>query len=182
MALIGVRFSRGSGARGGQAPARRLRRSFCFTVGRGPVPRHAWVHRSVRAFQRSRGTGPRATVLRQPPFHRRAWALGCHTRMRAGFPRHAWVDRSVRAFQRSRGTGPRATVAEELLFHRRARACPSPCPGRSQLREGQALALRYSGAWVRGGQARARWESTRAFQICPARGQFAARLNAEYLR
>ena len=38
--------------------------------------------------------GPRAAVqaaIRR--FHRRAWALACHTRMRAGFPRYATDER-----------------------------------------------------------------------------------------
>ena len=70
--LVGVRFSRRSNDRGGQAPALRKKT----------------VH------ERSRGTGPRATKKNGPP-HRRAWALACHTRMRAGFPRHASVDRSI---------------------------------------------------------------------------------------
>ena len=44
----------------------------------------------LRSTQRSRGTGPRATVKKSGSLHRRARALaGFHTRMRAGFPRHA---------------------------------------------------------------------------------------------
>ena len=35
------------------------------------------------------GQAPALRVSRPPPFHRRARALGCHTRMRAGSPRHA---------------------------------------------------------------------------------------------
>ena len=44
-------------ARGGQAPALRFR-GIRFTVGRGPVPRHA---AGARFPERLRGTGPRAT-------------------------------------------------------------------------------------------------------------------------
>ena len=40
MAWVGVRFSRGSNDRGGQAPALREKTPL-FTVGRGPVPRQA---------------------------------------------------------------------------------------------------------------------------------------------
>ena len=61
-ALVGVRFSRRSNDRGA--------RPSPFTVGRGPVPRRASIGTRNglcrRAFfariERSRGTGPRATV------------------------------------------------------------------------------------------------------------------------
>ena len=53
-----------------------------------------------------------------------------------------------------------------LLVHRSAGACPPPCSGQSNVREGQALALRYWGAsllsHVREGQ-------TLAFPICRLR-------------
>ena len=125
-----------SNTRGGQAPALRYAMPSPFTVVRGPVPRRAWVGTGTglgrRVFfarvERSRGTGPRATVVEAASFPRRAWALGCHTRMRAGFPRRASVGtgtglgrRVVFArVERSRGTGPRATVVEAAVFHRRA--------------------------------------------------------------
>ena len=81
-ALGGVRFSRGSNDRGGQAPALRYARPPLFIVGRGTGPRRASVEtgnglgrRAVFAqVERSRGTGPRATVCQAAFFHRRARA------------------------------------------------------------------------------------------------------------
>ena len=82
--------------------------------------RHAGPKGPEEIFSRghSRGTGPRATVCHAASFHRRAWALGCHTRMRAGFPRRASVCPGnglgwqvvFAQVECSRGTGPRATV------------------------------------------------------------------------
>ena len=80
-ALAGVRFSRRSGARGGQAPALRLVGPSPFTVGRGPVPRHATVEEmalvGVRFLRRSNdrgGQAPALRLMRPSPFHRRARA------------------------------------------------------------------------------------------------------------
>ena len=77
--------------------------------------------------ERSRGTGPRATVKKsvlltvgRGPVPRRA-SIGT----RNGLDRRAFFARVVR----SRGTGPRATVCKAVSFHRRARAWPSPCLG-----------------------------------------------------
>ena len=40
-----------AGARGGQAPALRCLKPAFYTVGRGPVPRHAWVvTATIRGF------------------------------------------------------------------------------------------------------------------------------------
>ena len=80
--MICVRFSRRSNDRGGQAPALRYARPSLFTVGRGPVPRHASIGTrnglGLRAFfarvERSRGTGPRATVSEAASVYRRARA------------------------------------------------------------------------------------------------------------
>ena len=150
------------------------------TVGRGPVPRHASVYRTIAGdrppryeknnatplyrscaglcgsgvpapdpvvirrsqtteaepplHRRARacpspclglpnargGQAPALRVSRPSSFHRRAWALACHTRMRAGSPRQRPRNPTLagdrpprydtRALQRSRGTGPRATV------------------------------------------------------------------------
>ena len=67
-ALAGVRFSRGSCTRGGQAPALRYARRPPFTVGRGPVPRHASVEETALVGVRfSRGSctrGGQAPALR----------------------------------------------------------------------------------------------------------------------
>ena len=126
----------------GLSLAIRFARPSPFTVWRGPVPRHASVcpgngvgWRSVFArVERSRGTGPRATVAEQPPFHRMARACPSPCLGRGnGFD---W--RSVFArVERSRGTGPRrASIAGEtaLVGVRFSR--------RSNDRGGQALALR----------------------------------------
>ena len=50
-AFVGVRFSRRSNERGGQAPALRYARPAPFTVGRGPVPRHAIGYTNDRGGQ-----------------------------------------------------------------------------------------------------------------------------------
>ena len=94
-------------------------RNFNFTVARGPVPR-----RAKRTIQRSRGTGPRATVKKTPPLHvgrgpvpRRAQTLektGVRERQkktpritvgRGPVPRYA-----KRTIQRSRGKPARMRV------------------------------------------------------------------------
>ena len=93
--LVGVRFSRGSGDRGGQAPARRYAGPSPLTVGRGPVPRHASVGKTALVGVRfSRGSGdrggqaPARRYARPSPFHRRARACPspCHS-SEAGFTR-----------------------------------------------------------------------------------------------
>ena len=53
-----------------------LQRGPRFTVGRGPVPRHATIA----------GDRPPRYGEKNGPSYRRAWALGCHTRMASGFP------------------------------------------------------------------------------------------------
>ena len=49
-------------------------------------------------------------VKKTPPLHRRARALGCHTRIRAGFPRHASIA----------GDRPPRYGKKTVPFHRRA--------------------------------------------------------------
>ena len=83
------------------------------TVGRGPVPRHASRNPTIagdrppryekkrlpRATQRSRGTGPRATVKK---------TVSCNDR---GGEAPRYDEKTPPSpLQRSRGTGPRATV------------------------------------------------------------------------
>ena len=67
-ALVGVRFSRRSNDRGGQAPALRYAGPSPFTVGRGPVPRHASVGETafvcVRFPRGSSTRGGQAPALR----------------------------------------------------------------------------------------------------------------------
>ena len=85
--------------RGGQAPALRVSRPFPLTVGRGPVPRRATIAKETAlvCVRFSRGSGdrggqaPALRLSRPSPLHRRAWALGCHTRIREGFPRRASI-------------------------------------------------------------------------------------------
>ena len=123
--------------RGGQAlPRYGMQGRLRFTVGRGPVPRRA-IGRGkglgLRAFfaevERSRGTGPRATVCQAVSFHRRARAC----------PSPCLGQRKALVCVRfSRGSGARGGQAPALRyarrppFHRRARACPSPCLGRNE--------------------------------------------------
>ena len=99
--LVCRRFPQWWRARGGQAPALRLKNAAPLTVGRGPsdatraservslaMPRSAQQPSVVScllafsaAMERSRGTGPRATVKKRPPL----------TVGRGPVPRHAAV-------------------------------------------------------------------------------------------
>ena len=97
--------------------------------------------------ERSRGTGPRATVKKNAALHVGRWEHlslampGIHERSR-GTGHRATVSRPSPFLvgrwehlsfampgihERSRGTGPRATVKKNATPLRRARACPSPC-------------------------------------------------------
>ena len=116
--------------------------NIVVTVGRGPVPRRAWDNRTFArdrpsrygfrenapGIERSRGTGPRATVS----------GTGCLITVGRG-P----VPRRARGAVRSRGTGPRATVSgagSSLTVGRGP--VPRRARGAMNVREGQALALR----------------------------------------
>ena len=87
-----------------------------FTVGRGPVPRHAAIGTGNglgrRVFfarvERSRGTGPRATVRKKRAVYRRARACPSPCLDREGNAL-GWRAFFARV-ERWRGTGPRATV------------------------------------------------------------------------
>ena len=70
-----------------------------FYVGRGPVPRHAAIA----------GDRPPRYGNKNGPWHRRAWALGCHTHMREGSPRHAAIagDRPPRYGNKNGSWHPR---------------------------------------------------------------------------
>ena len=122
MALVGVQFSRGSSARGGQAPALRLWRPPSSIVGRGPVPRRAPGYPTIAGETLGCACG-----IRGPPRY------GCQGRLpfivgRGPVPRRASIGtgnglglRAVFArVERSRGTGPRATVVEAASLHHRA--------------------------------------------------------------
>ena len=150
-------------------------RTVPFTVGLGPSHATRTGERVPLAMHRSRVGFPRYAPIagdrpprygkRPSPFHRRTWALACHTCMRAGFPRYAAIagDRPPRYgkrpspfHRRARALGchtrrragfprhaPNATNTknrdrEGSPIHRRARACPSPCNDRG----GQAPAIR----------------------------------------
>ena len=117
--------------RGGQAPA--LREPDGFFTERPPHRRaRACPSPCLRSTERSRGTGPRATVTggllnrRTAPF----------TVGRGPVPRHAPV------YQTFAGDRP-PRYGKKHRPLRRARACPSPCCGLSNDRGGQAPALRY---------------------------------------
>ena len=99
----------------------------------------------LRVTQRSRGTGPRATVAKTAPFTvgrgpvpRHATTAGKPTRMRGGHPR----THARRSLKRSRGTGPRATEPETAPFNVGRGPVPRRALGHARDREGQALALR----------------------------------------
>ena len=131
--LVGVRFSRGSGARGGQAPALRYARlppfhrraracpSPCLGWGNGPG---RWT--IFARVERSRGTGPRATVKNNVPL----------TVGRGPVPRRASIGKTalvgVRFLRESCARGGQAPALrlKKRAAARRARACPSPCLGR----------------------------------------------------
>ena len=95
-------------------------------------------------IERSRGTGPRATVSKQTPLHRRAGAcpppcLCCGGRSRGTGPRATVIgaffsvvcDRLIAIGSGSLGKYARALndldLQEEELSYRRAGACPPPC-------------------------------------------------------
>ena len=78
-----------------------------FIVGRGPSHATRACERVSLAMQRSRGTGPRATVKKTVPF-----IVG-----RGPVPRHAAIA----------GDRPPRYGKKTPPLHRRARACPSPC-------------------------------------------------------
>ena len=91
--------SRGTGPR---ATGKKRRH---FYVGRGPVPRHAAIA----------GDRPPRYGNKNGSWHRRAWALGCHTRIREGFPRHAAIagDRPPRYGNKNGSWHPRAPAIRE---------------------------------------------------------------------
>ena len=195
MALVGVRCSRRSNDREGQALALRSRRSLRFIVGRGPVPRRAsvcagngWLAFGFRVGRPIARDRPPRYDEKKRAVYRRARAcpspcLGLHgkrfvgvrflrrsndregqalaLRARERFSRHApFGSRCSRttvpgAPERSRGTGPRATVKKSVLLT----VGRGPVPRRASVgretalvgvrfsrrscdREGQALALR----------------------------------------
>ena len=129
-ALASGRFSRGSGDRGGQAPALRFARPSPFYRRARACPSPCLGRGNglgLRAFfaqvERSRGTGPRATVKKSVPF----------TVGRGPVPRHASVGETaladVRFSRRSSDRGGQAPALrlKKRAVYRRARACPSPC-------------------------------------------------------
>ena len=98
-----------SNVRGGLSPALRYARPPPVTVGRGPVPRHASVYRTVagetRSDARVASEGPRATVKKTPPLH-----VG-----RGPVPRHAAIAGETRSDARVASEGPRATMKKRFL-------------------------------------------------------------------
>ena len=89
----GLKRSRGTG------PRATVSKTAPFTVGRGPVPRHATIAGETRSharvasegprptvIERSRGTGLRATGPKNPPFYRRARACPSPCNDRGGNP------------------------------------------------------------------------------------------------
>ena len=171
--------------RGGQAPALRLEKRLSFTVGRGPVPRHAAISREtawvgVRFSRRSDARGGQAPALRYArpsPFHRRARACPspCCDLEGNGLGRRAFFAR----VGRSRGTGPRATVREKPSLYRRAwaLACHTRMregfPRHAALaRETALVGVRFSRrSDARGGQAPALRKKRAAYRrarACPS--------------
>ena len=111
---------------------------YC-TVGRGPVPRRAWDYRTLARDRPSRyGNGN--------PYLHRTFARDRPSRYGNG---NRYLQRTIARDRPSRyGNGNRylqRTIAlrnRKPLLHRRAGACPPPCLGLPNTREGQALALR----------------------------------------
>ena len=103
------------------------------TVGLGPSDATRACERVSLAIvcvpQRSRGTGPRATIVQAASLHRRARAC----------PSPSFVHADARG-----GQAPALRLSRPSPLPRRARACPSPCCGLSDARGGQAPALRFS--------------------------------------
>ena len=100
-------------ARGGQAPALRYARPPLFTVGRGPVPRHASVGEMAlaggRFSRRSGARGGQAPALRA----RKGFSSPCPVRERV-LPNYGhWGPRALagdtRSDARMASEGPRAT-------------------------------------------------------------------------
>ena len=141
-----------------KTPPRAAIKKRPFTVGRGPVPRHAAMARRalaiVRVIQRSRGTGPRAAEKNAvlSPNDREGQALALRgknaaTLRRAGACPPPCCDREIgpRAAEKNAVLSPNDREGQALALRgknaatlRRAGACPPPCCDR----EGQALALR----------------------------------------
>ena len=141
---------------GDRPPRYGLQGRLRFTVGRGPVPRHASVEETalvgVRFSRGSNDRGGQAPALRcarPSPFHRRARACPspCLDREGNGVGLRAFFAR----VGRSRGTGPRATVKKNVPFT----VGRGPVPRRASVGRETALVgmrfLRWSNA--RGGQA-----------------------------
>ena len=167
-----VERSRGKPARlrvwQARAPAIRYARPFPFTVGRGPVPRHASVgtrndldRRAVFArVGRSRGTGPRATVCQAASLHLRARACPSPCLGRGNGVGRRSIFAQV---ERSRGKPARLRVWQARApAIRYARPFPftvgrGPVPRRASVEETALVCVRFSRrASDRGGQAPAR--------------------------
>ena len=138
-----------------RAPALRFARPPPFTVGRGPVPRHASIGKTVLVgVQFSRGLtlagetlsdarmaseGPRATVKKTPPF----------TVGRGPVPRHASIERKTPfvGVRFLRGSNDRGGQAPALRY---ARPPPftvgrGPVPRRASVdRETALVGVRFS--------------------------------------
>ena len=105
-------FRAGRALAGDRPPRYGCRGRRCFTVGRGPVSRHASIctgngrgWRSVFAqIDRSRGTGPRATVCKAASFHRRARA--CPSPCLDLHEKQPWAVDDVRADRALAGDRP----------------------------------------------------------------------------
>ena len=167
---------------GDRPPRYGMQGRFPFTVGRGPVPRHATIEREtawvcVQFSRRANDRGGQAPALRYPrppPFHRRARACPSPCRDRGnGFSLRAVFAQ----IGRSRGTGPRATGPERgsprhaPFGIRRARTTGS-C---SYLANLVNLVNPALGAWLGEGQALALRDGRRFFT--GARGAVIALLN-----
>ena len=100
-ALVGVRFSRRSNDRGGQAPALRYPRRYPFTVGRGPVPRHAAIYPMILIIILTDLLVFVKVILADDDREGQALALR--------------AIKTPRGIGRSRGTGPRATMKKKRL-------------------------------------------------------------------
>ena len=133
-------------------PPLHRRARACPSPGNDRNGKRRWLVDDFRVINDRGGLSP-ARRSRSSPLHRRARACPSPGNDRKG--KRRWSVDDFRVINDRGGLSP-ARRSRSSPLHRRARACPSPGPGPPNDRGGQAPALRYAGAFFRGGQALAR--------------------------